>query len=156
MSKSQQKISQDVLSQIKDGDIKMHSSIYFTLLSASIIIASIVAGTLISYLSSIIIFWIRIEASNSAAYGARRNLSELAASFPWWAVLVIVALIIFITALIRKYGTVYRHKTRDIILVVLLISVIFGAGLSALGVGDYKHAGQNNQQNQQNGPRWSK
>lgn len=153
MSKHQQKISQNVLSQIKNGDVKMRPRTYFTLLSSLIIIASIIAGIILSYLSSIIFFWIRITASDSAAYGARRNLSELVSSFPWWSILVIVGLIALITFLIRRYGNLYKHKTRDIVIVILLISVIFGAGLSALGFGDIRHPGQ---QFQQNGPWWNK
>ena len=153
MSKHQQKISQNVLDQIKNGDVKMRPRTYFTLLSSLIIIASIIAGIILSYLSSIIFFWIRITTSDSAAYGARRKLSELVLSFPWWSILVIVGLIALITFIIRHYGNLYKHKTRDIVIVILLISVIFGSGLSALGVGDIRHSGQ---QFQQNGPWWNK
>jgi NAD-dependent SIR2 family protein deacetylase len=62
-------------------------------------------------------------------------------------------MIIGITFLVRRYGNLYRYKTGSIIAAALLIAVIFGAGLSTFGVGDYRHAGQNYQQNS---PRWNK
>lgn len=155
MNKTPKKISDSVLNQIKNGDVKMRSKTYFTLLSALIVFAGIFAGILTSFLSSVVFFWLRVVTSESAAYGARRNLAELASTFPWWALFASTAIVFGITFLVRRYGNLYRYKTGNIIAAVLLVALVFGAGLSTLGFGDYRHSGQNFQQKHQNGPRWN-
>lgn len=150
MNKHKSTISDDVMSQIKNGDVRMRPGIYFTLLSVSVVIFSVIAGLLMSFLSSVIFYWIKIETSNSMAYGARNNLESLISSFPWWTLPAAAGLMLFIVFLVRRYGKNYRHHLWSIILVVLLVVSLLGFGLSNLGVGNISRPGRN-QQNQNGG-----
>lgn len=146
MNKNKSPISSIVMQQIKDDKVKMHPGFYFTLISIAIIIISLAAGTALAYLSSIIFFWFRIINSDSMAYGARRNLGELAADFPWWVIVVFTTLTIFAVFLIKKYGTVYRHKTRYLVMIIVATSLIAGFTMSNLGIGNLNHSNQNKPQ----------
>jgi glucan phosphoethanolaminetransferase (alkaline phosphatase superfamily) len=153
MSKQQPQISKDVMGKIRSGDIKMKPSIYFTLLSAATIITSLVTGLIIAYLSSIAFFWLRIINSDTLALGARSKLNEALATFPWWAVILIIALLCAVVTLVRKYGTFYRHRPLTIMVIVLIISLVIGFGLSSVGIGGFNHSNYG-QRHGQYGPWW--
>lgn len=144
MSKSKD-ISTNVLNKIKKGEVKMRPGIYFTILSSLIMAAILAAGLALAYLSSIIFFWLRIINSSSRAYGAQRNLSEAIASFPWWTIVAFVGLVLLAIFLVHKYGTMYKHKIRYIVLLIILTSLIAGFTMSNFGIGDINHSGQNGQ-----------
>lgn len=146
MNKNKSPISSIVMQQIKDDKVKMHPGFYFTLISIAIVIINLASGAALAYLSSIIFFWLRIINSDSMAYGARRNLGELAADFPWWVIVVFSTLTIFVVFLIKRYGTAYRHKTRYLILIIVATSLIAGFAMSSLGIGNLNHSNQNKPQ----------
>jgi glucan phosphoethanolaminetransferase (alkaline phosphatase superfamily) len=154
MSKKQPTITENVLDRIKKGEVQMKPSIYFTLLSVASLIASLVAGLAMAYLSSIVFFWFRIINASGNAYGIKNNFSQAVSSFPWWTILVFVVATILIIFIMRRFGTTYRHKTRNIALIIIVISIIAGFALSSLGVGDINHPTQNQQNSQPRGPWW--
>ena len=154
MSKKPDTISTEVLAQIKSGEVRMRPRIYFTLLSSLIIIVSTIAGLTIAYLSSIIFYWFKVMNSSGMAYGARKNLAEAIASFPWWSIISIVILGVITTCLIKKYGNLYRHKTSTILFFILFISMLVGFGFSSFGIGTPNHTGANQKSEVHQGPPW--
>lgn len=145
MNKQNQSISEDVMQKIKQGDVQMKPRQYFTLLSIVVTMAVLLAGLAVSYLSSIIFFWIRIESSSRMAYGARRNLSEAIAEFPWWAVFVAVGLVILAVILVRKHGTMYRHKASTVTVAIVLLSLFIGFIMYTVGIGEIGNSQHGNQ-----------
>ncbi len=154
MNKNQSTVSDKVIRQIKDGKVQMRPAIYFTILSFITIILSLISSVAISYSSSIIFFWIRVISSNTGAYGARRNLSESIALFPWWTLLIIAVAIISLIILIGKHGDAYKHKTSKILFIILAISIIAGFIMSSFGISNYAHSNYNSQGTNQNNTRW--
>jgi glucan phosphoethanolaminetransferase (alkaline phosphatase superfamily) len=154
MSNKQPTIADSVLGQIKSGKVQMKPSIYFTLLSIASLVASLVAGIAMAYLSSIVFFWFKIMNASGNAYGVKNNFSQAVNSFPWWTILIFILSTVFIVFIIRRFGTAYRHKTRNIVLIVVVISIIVGFALSNFGVGDLNHSTKNQQNNQTHGPWW--
>ena len=154
MSNKQPTIADDVLSRIKKGEVQMKPSIYFALLSTTSLVASLAAGLAMTYLSSIVFFWLKIMNASGNAYGIKNNLSQAVSSFPWWTILVFIISAVFIIFVIRRFGTTYRHKTRNIALIAIVISIIAGFILSNLGVGDLDHSTQNQRNSQPRGLWW--
>lgn len=128
-------ISKSVIRQIKRGDVSMRPRAYFTALSILSLAIIAISGIVISYLFSIIVFWLRIQTADSMAWGARANLSETLSSFPLWTVLAGVILITIAVWLIRRQGTTYRYKTASVVIALLLVSSALGIALSFIGIG---------------------
>lgn len=135
MNKGKLTISEDVLLKIKQGDIQMRPKLYYTLLSVVSAVAVLLAGLTVSYLISVAIFWFRIETASTMAYGARRNLSESLAAFPWWIVVVAAVLLIVAVVLVRKHGRMYRHKPHQIALAIIVIATVVGLIFYGVGIG---------------------
>lgn len=139
MNKKTASITENVLGQIKNGKVKMKPSIYFSLISFGVLLASLMSGIIMTYSSSVMFFWLRIVSSGNAAYGAKRNLVETLADFPWWTILVLIAVVVLLVYIVRNFGTAYRHKIANILVIILLISLIAGFMMSLFGVGDLSH-----------------
>jgi len=120
---------------IKSGKVHMRPRAYFTLLGLVSAGAVILAGVSTTYLASIIFFWVRIETADTMAYGARANLSELVASFPWWALIAAAVLMAVAIVLVRHFGKMYKHKTTTVAAVLIIGSLLIGLGLSFLDIG---------------------
>lgn len=128
-------LQQEVLKRIQSGDVRMKPRIYFVLLTVLTAVATVAAGLVISYLVSIMMFIIRIQTAHTPALGARANLSETLANFPWWAVIMAVVLVTVALWLMRTYGRMYRHKMSTVLVVLVASSVILGVSMSYAGLG---------------------
>lgn len=147
-------IQSEVMNKIHSGSVRMRPRLFFTFLWLLGIVASLGAGLAFAYFISILTFLIRIQTASTPAYGARQNLSETIATFPWWSVVLSLLLAGMAFWLLRKYSRLYRYKISTIILIFLIVSVFIGIGLSYTNIGH--HTKQNNHSGnssvQRNGP----
>lgn len=144
-------IAGTVMDQIKHGSVRMRPRLYFTVLTA-ISIAAVVASALsIAYLTSIVFFWVRIQTASTMAYGARTRLSNSIDSFPWWTLIVSVALLIAATLLVKHNGRMYRHRTGVVMLSILGVSLLIGLGLSLADINSMYNSGMPASNTQQHG-----
>lgn len=135
-SRTPDTISSSVMDQIKSGKVHMKPRVYYVALSVASIGAVLLAGITLAYLSSIMFFWVRIQTADTMAWGARANLSESIASFPWWTALLSIALLAVAVFLVRRHGRMYRHKTSTIAVILIVCSLLLGFILSLLDVGN--------------------
>lgn len=145
-------LSSSVMEKINSGQVNIKPRMYFILLYLVSIAAIISAAIAIAYSSSIIIYWFKIQLADTMAWGARANLAESIASFPWWMLIISVALIVTVAILVRRYGRMYKHKTSVVIIVLVLLSMLLGLGFSFIDIGKAHNSqpirhGQNLQQN---------
>ena len=152
--RNQDTISASVMDQIKSGKVRMKPRAYYVALSVASVGAVILAGISIAYLSSIMFYWIRIQTADTMAWGARANLNESIASFPWWAALLSLALLEVAVFLVRRHGRMYRHKTTTIATIVIVSSILLGFGLSLFDVGTSHTPNQQNYRGQGQGQYW--
>ena len=145
-------VSESVMDQIKSGRVHMRPRVYFTLLGLVASGAVVLAGVTTAYLSSIVFFWFRILTADTMAFGARAKLSESIASFPWWALVLAVLLVIVAVVLVRKQGHMYKHKTSLIVLSIVASSLLLGLVISLFSNGSSHEPNQLNKPNQ--GPGW--
>lgn len=124
-----------VLDQIRSGKVRMKPRLYFSVLTAITVLAATAAALVMSYLISITTFIIRIQTANTPARGARANLSEALANFPWWAVLLAALLLATALWLMRTHGRMYRHRLSTLVLGFLVISLALGVGMSYMSIG---------------------
>ena len=149
-------ISTSVMNQIKSGKIQMRKRSYYTLLGILSVGVVLLASISIAYLSNIIFFWIRIQTADTMAYGARVNLSQSIASFPWLAVVFSVLLLVVAAILVRKQGQMYKHKISTIILIVVAVSLLFGFGLSFFNIDGSRFMNQMNNYREGKSQNWQK
>lgn len=137
MNKNTQKsdIQTTVMNQINSGKINMKPRIYFTILWLLGIFASIGAGLSFAYAINMINYVVRIQTSTTPAYGARQNLDNAIANYPWWILVISVVLIVVAIWLMRKNSRIYRYKLSLVIVVFLFVSTLIGVGMSYLNIG---------------------
>lgn len=151
-----QSINASIMKQIKSGDVQMKPKMYYSALATASAGIVLFSGLATAYLLSIVFYWIRIETADTMAWGARANLNESLSSFPWWAVLVSVALIVIAVLITRRHGRMYKHKTSSIAVVVVAVSLLAGLGFSLLGVGTPHYPSQGSAPGQGQAQYWRK
>ena len=129
-------IGKSVMDQIKSGKVHMKPRAYYSLLTIATTGAVVLAGITITYLSSIMFFWLRVVTADTMAYGARANLNDAIASFPWWALIAAAILLYVAVSLVRKQGRMYKHKTSSIVAVIVAGAIVLGFVLSLLNIGN--------------------
>ena len=143
MKKKTSDIQKSVMQQISSGHVRMHSKLYFVLITALMIAAGLAGGVLFAYVVSIAAYGIRIETAITPAYGARENLAEALAAFPWWLLILAVALIALAVWLMRRYRRAYRHSLTAIVLTFVLVSAALGVGFSFTDINGHDDSQQN-------------
>lgn len=143
MKKKTSDIQKSVMQQISSGHVRMHSKLYFILITVIMIGAGLAGGVLFAYLVSIAAYGIRIETALTPAYGARANLADALAAFPWWLLIIAVAFIALAVWLMRRYGRAYRHSLTAIVLTFLLVSTALGIGFSFTDINGHDDGQQN-------------
>ncbi len=157
--KAKPTIADSVLDKIEHGSVRMKSKQYFAVLS---IVSSLFIGLAVvalSYMYSIIFFWLRIQTSDTIARGARLRLDETLKNFPWWVAVAALVLLGALVWFIKKYGALQRYRAGIIVPVVVLVSLLFGLLASSFGVGELHSRkpsfGKQHGQNQsERGPAW--
>jgi hypothetical protein len=149
-------ISQSVMAQIKSGNVRMKPRMYFGLLGVVSVLTIVLAGISVAYLSSILFFWLRVQTADTMAWGARANLSQSIAEFPWWALVAATALLALAVMLVRRHGLMYRHKTSTIALILVVSSLLLGLGLSYLNVGSSHSPKRVDSTQRTPGPGWQR
>ena len=129
-------IGRSVMDQIKSGKVHMKPRAYYWLLSLVTISAVVLAGITMTYLSSIVFFWLRVVTADTMAYGARANLNDAITSFPWWALVAAAVMLYVAVSLVRKQGRMYKHKTSSIVAVIVAGAIVLGFVLSLLNIGN--------------------
>ena len=130
MKKTESSIQTTVMGQIEGGRVHMHSRLYFTLITATTVVAGVLGGILLAYATSIASYILRIQTASTPAYGARSNLADALGSFPWWLLIAAALLIALAVWLMRRYGQAYRHARTPVILMFLVVSIVLGVGFS--------------------------
>lgn len=128
-------IQKEVMGKIHGGSVRMKPRIYFTILWLFGVASGVAASLTFAYLVSMLVFITRIQTSSTPAYGARHNLSDAIATFPWWAVFLSLGLAIVAIWLMRKYGRIYRYKISYVVTLFILCSLLIGVMLSIVNIG---------------------
>lgn len=135
MSEPESAIQRTVLKEITSGKVRMRPRIFFSLLLLVGGAATLAAGIVAAYLTSMSVFLLRISTASTPAYGARRNLTESFAHFPWWAVAVSLALFTIGIIVLRKYGRMYRVRARSLALLFLAATLLLGLLFFSFNIG---------------------
>jgi hypothetical protein len=135
MSKPRSTIQRTVLEEITSGKVRMRPRVFFTLLMIMGAVAATAASVVAAYLTSMAVFLLRISTASTPAYGARRNLADSFAKFPWWAVIVAAGLLLGGIVLLRKYGRFYRVRARSIALLFIAVTLVLGLVFFSLNIG---------------------
>jgi hypothetical protein len=131
MSKELKNITENIMDQIREEKIKMHSKIYFAIGSFL---------TFIGLVSSVIvsIFLVGLVRFSLRAHGpmAEYRLDQIISNFPWWAVIVAIAGLIAGIWLLRRYDFSYKIDFKIIILGFILTVIIGGWVIDIIGLND--------------------
>ncbi len=121
MSKKQINIKNNVMAQIREGKITMHSKAYFVVGSMFLFVGFIALFILSVFLINIIFFVLK-----SHGPMGQYRLELLISNFPWWAPLFAILGIVIGIGILRKYDISY--KKNFFLLILLFIGAIFLSG----------------------------
>ncbi len=123
-------IENQVMAKIKSGQIKMRPKSYYLVLGLLGIVAIILLCVAAVYLISITSLWVRVLIADGPAYGAKRNLSTILGSFPWWVLIMGFMTVSGIIYLVRKFGHIYKVRKSYLIAAIITFLVVLGFALS--------------------------
>ncbi len=121
MSKKQINIKKNVMEQIREGKVTMHSKMYFILGSVFLF-----GGLIALFILSVFLINIAFFVLKSHGPMGQYRLELLISSFPWWAPLLSVLGIVLGVWILKKYD--FSYKKNFILLVILFIGAIVFAG----------------------------
>lgn len=136
MSKRQEQksdIGRNVLDRINSGEVTMHSRLYFMLISSAGLVAAFASAILLAYFVRVVTISLRIASADTPAYGARQNLEQLWASFPWWAAGLAIVCGALALWLLRRYGRLYRYRMSRIVIGFVAAVAMAGVLMSFVG-----------------------
>lgn len=116
-------IAKNVMSQIKQGKIKIKPKGYY-------IIGSILTfiGTIFSIITSSFLFGLlRFSMRSHYGRGVQYKINEAISNFPWWIFILAIASMALGLWLIKKYN--FSYKIKPIFLVLIFISSILVSGI---------------------------
>lgn len=134
-STKQSTLAAAVMRRIEDKEVAMKPRLYFAVAAVLVAALSVVSGLLLAYVMSMGYFWLRIVTADTMAYGARRNLSQALADFPWWLLALAVALAAISLWVVRKHSRLYRYPVATLLATFLFLSALCSLGFSILGIG---------------------
>jgi hypothetical protein len=126
-------ISQEVISKIEKGEIKMKSKLYFIAKAVLVVGLLFLAFLLALYFGSLIIFVLRVNdimLFHGMGFFAIRSVLL---SFPWRLVFFVFVLIVLVEIIAKKFRFVYRKPliiSLSIILVLIFLSSFLVESLS--------------------------
>jgi len=131
MSKELKNITNDIMSEIRHGKLKMRPKIYFIIGSVLVFVSLI-----LSALSSIFLFGlIRFSLRSHGPMGQYR-WEQLVAAFPWWAVIFAFLGLAIGIWLLRKYDFSYKINFKILIVAFAAIIIITGYLVDVIGLND--------------------
>lgn len=128
-------LSQSVLTAIKEQDVHIRPRWHYSVLIAIGTIASLLAGLLLAYITSLSFMAWRIATAATPAYGARQNFAELAAEFPWPALIIAILLVAAGIYIMREHSRLYRKHLGMVIAAFIVTSIFIGLIFSSFGIG---------------------
>jgi len=130
MSKDIKDIEKNVMNQIHEGKLKIRSKVYF-IIGSIFTFVGVIASIVVSVFS---IGLIKFILRSNGILG--HKLDRIISIFPWWfLVFSILGIVIGIT-LIRKYDFSYKIDFKIAVILVILVVMISGWLIDALGFND--------------------
>ena len=133
MSRDLKNIQEDVMSKIKQGQLKMRPKIYFVIGSVMTFLGLVASIVVSVFTIGLISFLLR---SNGRMFG-RNKMEYLSSIFPWWLIVVAVLGLITGIILIRKYDFSYKIDLKKAAVLAILAVIISGWLVDILGFNDF-------------------
>lgn len=130
MPKEIKNISDQVMSKIHDGKLKMRPRVYF------------VFGSILTFVGLVASIATSVFAVGLIRFLARSNgiwnhkLSRMLSIFPWWLLALAILGLVLGIILIRKYDFSYKVDFKKAIILTILTIVLSGLLVDALGFND--------------------
>lgn len=131
MSKELKNITENVMVQIHDKNIKMKPRIYF-------IIGSLLtfAGLISSVVVSVFLFGLIRFSLRSHGPMSNYRLDQMLSSLPWWTPVFAVSSLILGILLIRRYDLFFKINSKIFITVFILSIIVGGWIIDIVGLND--------------------
>jgi len=130
--KSQLKLKEKIMSQVKTGKIVMKPKWYFMVGSLLLFSGLVVLSAGVMFLANITVFALRRHGPMVSW-----RLQMMMESFPWWAPVLAVMGIILGVRLLKKYDFSYKKNFSLIVISFVLATLLAGFLIDRLGLNDY-------------------
>jgi len=132
MSKELDKTTEEIMSKIHKGQIKMRPRVYFVLGYVITII-----GLAMSFISSIFFVGLTRFALRSHGYMGQYRVGQLLNSFSWWIPFLAVFGLVLGLWLIRKYDFSYKINFKLLVVGVIAFVLLAGFIIDTIGLNDF-------------------
>jgi len=130
MSKDIKDIEKNVMNQIHEGKLKIRSKVYF-IIGSIFTFVGVIASIVVSVFS---IGLIKFILRSNGILG--HKLDRIISIFPWWFLVFSILGIVIGMTLIRKYDFSYKIDFKIAVILVILVVMISGWLIDALGFND--------------------
>lgn len=128
---------ENIISKIKNEEIKMKPRWYFVLSSIMMFVSLVGLSMALIFLTNLVLFVVRRN-----GFFNIYKFQVILSSFPWWIPLVAVLGLITAVWLLKKYD--FSYKNNFILIIVLFLSALFLSGvlLDEFGLNEYLSRGK--------------
>ena len=127
-------IRDGVISKIKRGEVKMRPKSYFISKTVLIFLFTALFSLFALYLGSFIVFILQENAILAFSYMGMEGFKLAFLSFPWYLMLLVLSIVIFIEVIVKRFSLVYRRPFIYSILAIFLLVVAGSAMVSTTSV----------------------
>ncbi len=131
MQKELKNVTENIMSQIHQGKIKMRPKLYFIIGSVLTFLGLVFSVITSVFLVGLIRFSLRIHGPVG-----QLKLGQMISNFPWWITLVAIAALILGIWLVRQYDFSYKNNPWLIIFGFILVILVAGWLVDMTGLND--------------------
>ena len=117
------RLSKKALDKIQRGEVKMRPKTYFVSRTVGVVFLALLTAFLVLFLASFIIFGLRMSGVWFLPQFGWRAMGAFFLSLPWLLILIVLALVLALELLLKRFSFTYRRPIVYSILGILLFAV---------------------------------
>ncbi len=127
-------IKEEVISKIEKGDVEMRTKRYFFLKTTLVVGLIFLLSLFVLYLGSLIIFVFRANDIMLFSGMGFHGIRVILWSFPWYLIILIVALIVLVEVMAKEFSFVYRRPLMYSFLGIVVLVALGSFMIEAMSV----------------------
>ena len=127
-------IKEEVISKIEKGDVEMRTKRYFFLRTTLVVGLIFLLSLFVLYLGSLIIFVFRANDIMLFSGMGFHGIRVILWSFPWYLIILIVALIVLVEVMAKEFSFVYRRPLMYSFLGIVVLVALGSFMIEAMSV----------------------
>lgn len=133
-NKQSTNLAENVMTEIKERDVKMRPRIYFVVGSVLLGVGLTLALVTASFLVNLISFRLRMDRPYDYLHFGQHGIQPFLAMFPWLLILTIVGLVVVGIYFLKRYEFSYKHNFAAITIIIVTAIIVSSVIIDRIGV----------------------